>query len=421
MALVVGCIIGAGIFMLPVALAPLGPNAAAGWLISGVGALCIAFALSRLVTSDGAGLQAYVERIFGPTTGFVVGWSFYVSQCSTNAALAIAAASAVAWLNPGVADPWSIALMAVTFVAFLTGVNALGVRAMGRLAVLTTLIKVLPLFAAIALVGIGYGEGRQFEVMAPVPLSFNTIAIAAALALYALLGFENATVPVGKVRDPTRLIPRSILIGTAFVAMLYLLSSTSVVMLLSPEATARSTAPFADALATRWGEPAAIFAALGMAISAFGCLNAGIMVTGELGYAMAVRHDLPKAMARTRGINTPYVSQIVGAALCITLVMLNSSKTTAGLFTFIILLSTVSVLVVYVIGSLAAWTKTPRPFPRSVIVVGIIFAVFAFYGSGLEANLWGIVLLAGGLAIRMVMHRINAASRSIPAPAERPA
>src|SRR5690349_19991304 len=99
-ALVVGGIIGSGIFMLPVALAPLGPNAVAGWLVSGVGALCIAFALARLVTADGEGLQAYIERGFGPTAGFVVAWCFRVSTWAANAALAIAAASATSRVVP---------------------------------------------------------------------------------------------------------------------------------------------------------------------------------------------------------------------------------------------------------------------------------------------------------------------------------
>lgn len=421
MALVVGGIIGGGIFMLPAALAPLGANAVAGWLISGTGALCIAFALSRLVTSDGAGLQAYIERAFGPTTGFIVAWSFLTSTWTANAALAIAAASTVSRIIPALAAPSSVALLAVSFIGFLTLVNAMGAGAMGRLAIVTTALKILPLLAVVILLAMNRVEGRVFEPLAAMPLTIDNIAIAVALTLYALTGFETALAPVGKVRDPVRNIPRAAIFGTAFVAALYLLSSTSVLLLLSPAGAATSAAPFADALAARWGETAVILAALGIAISAFGCLNGGIMVAGEASYSMALRGDLPATLARTRGVNTPVISQVVASGIAILLVLLNSGRSTAGLFTFIILLSTVSVLVVYVIGSLAAWTKTSKPLPRAVIVVGILFALFAFYGSGLEANLWGIVLLAGGLAIRTIMHRINVASNSIPAPAERPA
>jgi APA family basic amino acid/polyamine antiporter len=411
LALVVGSIIGAGIFMLPVALAPLGPNAVAGWIVSGIGALCIAFALARLVTADGAGLQAYIEREFGPVAGFVVAWSFCASQWAANAALAIAAASAVARINPMFDGASSIAALAVAFIVILTAINAAGARAMGRLAVLTTVLKLLPLLAAILLVGLVSSQGRELQPLAPVPVTIDSLAAAVALTLYALTGFENATAPVDKVRDPARNIPRSLLIGTGFVALLYLLASSSVLVLLTQEQAASSVAPFADALATGWGETAAIFAALGMAISAFGCLNGGIMVAGELSYSMALRGDLPAALAKTRGINTPVVSQAVAAGLAILLVLLNSSRTTAGLFTFVILLSTVSVLVVYLIGALAALKRRPGFGASAVVVAGILFIAFAFYGAGVEANLWGLVLLAIGVALRAVVRRIGRSTR----------
>ena len=413
-ALVVGGIIGSGIFMLPVALAPLGPNAVAGWLVSGAGALCIAFALSRLVTADGAGLQAYIERGFGPLAGFVVAWCFLVSTWAANAALAIAAASATSRIVPAFSDGTWVAPLAIGFIAFLTAVNASGARAMGRLAVLTTLLKILPLAAVIVLVAIGAGQGRDFEPLAPVPLTLDNISVAVALALFALTGFENALAPVGKVRDPARNIPRAMVAGTAFVALLYLLSSSSVLLLLPQSQVATSAAPFADALVSEWGEGAAILAALGMAIAAFGALNGGVMVAGEAGYSMALRGDLPAGLARTRGANTPVASQLISSAIVIALVLLNSSRTTASLFQFVILLSTVAVLIVYLIGSLEALRLRPTPLVALPIIVGIGFALFAFYGSGLEANLWGLALLAIGLAIRTVMRRLNSSAATVP-------
>lgn len=417
-ALVVGGIIGSGIFMLPVTLAPLGPNAVAGWLVSGLGALCIAFALSRLVTADGEGLQAYIERGFGALAGFVVAWCFLVSTWAANAALAIAAASATSRVLPAFAEPGRVALLAVAFIGFLTAVNAAGARAMGRLAVLTTLLKLLPLLAVIVLVAVGAGQGRDFEPLAIVPLTLDNVAVAVALALFALTGFENALAPVGKVRDPARNIPRAMVVGTAFVAVLYLLSSSSVLILLPQSVVASSAAPFADALVTEWGEGAAILAALGMAVAAFGALNGGIMVAGEAGFSMASRGDLPAVLARTRGPNTPVASQLASSAIVVLLVLFNSSRTTAGLFQFVILLSTVAVLVVYLIGSMAALRLRPGPLAALPIVVGLGFALFAFYGSGLEASLWGLALLAAGLGIRTLMHRLNSSAATGPAAAQ---
>ncbi len=406
-ALVVGSMIGAGIFMLPVALAPLGSNAVVGWIVSSIGALCIAVALARLTRSGGAGIQAHIESAFGPTVAFLVAWSFWCSAWAGNAALAIATASALSRVGPAFAGPGFVVPTAIGCILFLTLVNAKGARAAGGMALVTVAIKLLPLIAVVAIMALRGAGGEGFEPLAPSPLTFNNIATAVALTLFALTGFENATAPVDKVRNPSRTLPLAILGGTAFVALVYLFSSTAVLLLLPASVVAGSAAPFADAVAAQWGEGAAMLTALGIAVSAFGCLNGGILVAGELGYSMALRRDLPTALARTRGANTPVTAQIVASAVAIVLVLLNSSRTTAGLFTFVILLSTVSVLVLYVVGVLAALKGRPSAAARSASAVALLFALYAFYGSGLEANVWGLVLLAIGLAVRAVMHRLN--------------
>jgi APA family basic amino acid/polyamine antiporter len=127
---------------------------------------------------------------------------------------------------------------------------------------------------------------------------------------------------------------------------------------------------------------------------------------------MALRGDLPTIMARTRGENTPFVSQGVSAGLTIVLLLANSSKATANLYTFIILLSTAAVIVLYFVGALAAWRMTQKPAARVVIAVAVLFSAFAMYGTGLEADLWCLVLLAAGLAIRAVMRRLSSRSPS---------
>ena len=119
-------------------------------------------------------------------------------------------------------------------------------------------------------------------------------------------------------------------------------------------------------------------------------------------------------MARTRGIGTPVNAQVVGSTLALALVLANSSRSTAGLFTFVILLSTVSVLVLYFVGALAAWKKNRSSIARFVIALALIFALFAFYGSGWEANFWGLVLIAVGLAVRAAMLRLNSTVSTSP-------
>jgi APA family basic amino acid/polyamine antiporter len=406
-AMVVGTMIGAGIFMLPVSLAPLGANALAGWVVSAAGALCIGFALARLSRLGGDGFQANVERELGRTPAFLAAWSFWVSSWVAQAAVAIAGASALAWLSPEYAGTGFVIPVAIGSVVLFTGINILGARASGAASIVTVAIKILPLAAVILILAIrGFGS-VPYEPMAPSPLTTANLATAVALTFFALTGFENATTPVDKVINPTVTIPRAIMGGILFVAVLYMLASTGVQLLLPAGLAASSPAPFAEVIAAQWGGGAASVAAFGIMVAAFGCLNALILGTGELGYAMALRRDLPAAMAHTWRGNTPWAAQILGSVLSILLILANSGRATAGLFTFIVLLSTAAVLVVYLAGVLSAWRLSPTPGARTALVVALCFILFALYGSGLEADLWCLVLLAAGLGIRVLMHRLK--------------
>lgn len=405
--LVVGTIIGSGIFMLPVSLAPLGRNALIGWVISGVGILCIAYGLARLSRLGGDGIQANVEKEYGPTVAFLVAWSFWVSNWVAQAAVAIAAAAALSFVSPSLGGEAAIVPMAIGWLVVLTAINAAGVRAAGSFSIVTVAIKLIPLLAVVFLFVERGVTGGTFEPFAPLPVNFANIATATALTFFAFTGFETATTPVGKVRDPERTIPRALIGGTAFVVVLYLIAGTAIQMLLPTSVIVASPAPFADALVSRWGTTAATVSALTLAVAAIGCLNGLILGTGELGYAMALRGEMPAAMAKTRGSNTPVVAQIVASVLSIILLLANSSRATAHLFTFIILLSTAAMVMLYLTSALAAWRCSPAPAQRLLIAAALLFIAFATYGIGLEASLWCLVLLAIGLVVRAVMFRLN--------------
>jgi len=409
-ALVVGSIIGSGIFMLPVSLAPLGINAVAGWVVSGVGALAISFALAR-VSRDGAGIQAYIEQAFGPTIGYLVTFSFWCSDWAANAALAIATASAIAWLDPTLQTIAFIVPVAIANVVIVALVNSRGARTAGGLSVITVLIKILPLLAVIAAATRRGAAAQTPRHLSGMPLGFGGLGSAVALTLFALTGFENATAPVDKVRDPGRTIPLALLGGTLFVVVLYLASSSGVMLILSEQEIIGSASPFADAIAKLWGNAAAFLAIGAIAVAAFGALNGMMLATGELGYSMALRGDLPRAFARTRGASTPVAAQWLSAVLTSLLILANTTRTTAGLFTFVILLSTASVLVLYSVASLAAW-KGARLSQRAIVAVALAFSLFALWGVGAEADAWGLVLLAMGLALRAGMRRLHSAGNA---------
>jgi APA family basic amino acid/polyamine antiporter len=211
-------------------------------------------------------------------------------------------------------------------------------------------------------------------------------------------------------------LPRSLIAGVLAVALLYLAAGTAIQRLLPAEVIAGSSAPFADALVARFGSGAALLAALGIAVAAVGCLNGLILSTGELGYSMALRGDLPAAMRKTNGAGTPLVAQVAGTLLSIAVLLLSQASAAAALFAFVALLGTAAVAIVYLVGVAGAWGMTHGPGRRAILLLAFAFIGFAAYGMGWQANLYGVVLLGIGLGVRALMHRSNRAGAMAIAP-----
>src|SRR3954471_1594013 len=125
LALVVGSVIGSGIFYLPIALAPLGGSVPIGWLISGIGMMALAYCASRIVSPDGGGLQAYVENELGSAAGFIVTWMTWCSSWVGVPAVALASAAALGRVFPGLAG--HLVAQSFFFILVVTLVNLRGI------------------------------------------------------------------------------------------------------------------------------------------------------------------------------------------------------------------------------------------------------------------------------------------------------
>ncbi len=394
LALVISGVVGVGIFYLPIALAPLGGSVPIGWLISGIGVMAMAYCASRIVSPDGGGIQAYVEHELGPGPGFMVTWMTWCSTCVGNPAVALAAAAGLASIIPGLGA--HLVLVASAFFVVLTLVNLRGIKAVGELAIVTVLIKVLPLIAVVIIAAILGGSGAPLEPFDVPPASFGNIATASALCLFALTGFEFSLSPVGKIRNPERNLARALVIGLAGIATAYLVTTLSLSLIMPNSEIAKSIAPFPQAIGTYWGGAAGIFAAAAMVVSAFGTLNASILACGEMLYSMSLRNDMPRYFSRTNRFNAPYAAQLASVGLGFILLGLNQAKGTTQLFTFITLLAADAVLYLYSAAAIAAAIKDRKPLTTIACVIGLAFVLFAFYGSGIEAFLLSLALLAAG-------------------------
>ena len=420
-ALVVGNMIGSGVFLLPAALAPYGWNSIFGWGLTIAGGILLAVVFAALSGSmpRAGGPYAYAREAFGPMAGFLVGWSYWVSIWVGNAAVTIGSVSYLSMFFPSLETTTGLhAAVTIAFIWLLTLVNCRGVLLAGGVQLVTTVLKLLPLFAVIilgAIVVAGDG-GASIAPYDAQSIGIGPIPAAATLTLWGLLGLESATVPAEKVHEPERTIPRATMIGMALTGIIYLFACSAVILLLPADQIAKSGAPFADFVAAHWGAGAGKWLALFAAISGFGALNGWILLQGELPHAMAKDGVFPSWFAKTSARDTPVRALVVSSLLMTFVVATNYTKSMTELFTFIILLSTTSSLFMYLVSALAALElQAAKRLKGSLMlsVVGVLAAAYALwtiYGAGGEAVKLGVALSFAGVPVYMLTRRARRAA-----------
>ena len=425
LALVVGNMIGSGIFLLPANLAPLGVNAIWGWLLTIGGAVCLASVFAGLAKTmpDAGGPYDYVARSLGAPPAFLVMWSYWISTWVTNSAISIAAVSYLSTLAPGFfAVPGIAPLMAIAFVAMFTAIACTGAHVSGGVQIFTSVLKIMPLLAAMVIALIVLGQGDHQAQLAPTPVTPNGIAAAAALTLWAMLGFECAAVPAARVKDPARTIPRATLIGTLTVGLIYLAASSSVFLLLPADVAAKSPAPFADLVGAFWGPTASLFVVFFAAISCLGALNGWVLLQGEVPLSLARRGVFPQWFGKVNSRGMPVRAQVLSSTLSMLLVAANYTRGLTELFAFMALLATVATLVLYLFATIAALRMMALgQMNRGLLLitlVGGVYAVWTFYGAGKEATLWGLLLLMTAIPVWFGMRLNSLWSRPTPAAAQ---
>ena len=409
-ALVVGNMIGSGIFLLPSALAPFGKNAIYGWLLTTAGVLCLASVLAILSVRIKGGPFAYVEQTFGPAAGFLVMWAYLVGCWTGLPAIAIAGVSYLSRIEPALGHPGVAPLTTIVFIWAFVAINARGARSGGAIQLVTSILKVIPLIAVALVAAAALGGGAHASAQAPQPFSGGALAGAAALALFSMLGFESATMPADKIRDPERTVPMATMGGVLLTGIIYIATYASVVFLLSSARTIASPAPLADAITPALGSATGTSVALFAAVSALGCVNGWVLVAGEIPLTLARDGVFPTWFGKTTSLGTPVRAQILAGVVSTLLVVANYSKSMNGLFAFFALLTTVSSLFLYVTVSASAIAMTADKRIRSlalpiVAVPGLLFSLWAFWGAGEEPSLWGIALLASGIPIYFLNRR----------------
>ncbi|MEW2354763.1 amino acid permease [Spirillospora sp. NPDC029432] len=411
-ALVVGNMIGSGVFLLPSTLAEYGPISLVAWGFTAAGAILLALVFARLARAypRTGGPYAYARRAFGDFVGFQTAWGYWIAVWAGNAAIAVAFVGYLAHFWPALRDDRILAAgVGLATIWLLTAVNAYGVRGGGAVQVVTTVVKLVPLLL-VAVVGLFFVEaGNYGEFNASGGSAFSAVTAAAALTLWSFIGLESATVPAEDVEDPERTIPRATVAGTAVTALVYILGTVAVLGLVPAAALATSTAPFADAAGAAFGGWAADLVAAGAAISAFGALNGWILLQGQIPFAAARDGLFPRVFTRTGRGGAPVVGLAVSSVLVTGLMLMNYNAALVDQFTFIILLATLTTVIPYSYAAVAELVllATDRAafsggrLARDAVIALLAFgySAWAIAGAGYEVVYKGTLLILAGMPV----------------------
>ncbi len=413
--LVVGNMIGAGIFLLPASLAKYGSISLLGWLFTATGAIILAkiFSnLSKIIVNKSGGPYIYSKEGFGDFIGFLVAWGYWISCWISNAAIAIAIIGALSFFFPILASNSILAvIVGLSMIWFFTWVNSKGVKTSGKVQVVTTILKLVPLVFIILIGAFFFSLDNFPDFNLTGDSNFAAFPVVTALTLYAFLGIECASIPAENVENPEKNISKATMFGTIITTCVYIFGTIVLFGVLPTEILQNSAAPFAEAGKIIGGEYTGYFVAAGAAISGIGALNGWILIVAQIPMAAAKDKMFPRIFKKENKNGAPILGLIIGSLLSSIVMLMNFTEGLVTQFTFIVNLTVLTCLVPYLFVSAAYIIILIErkihlnSFIKTFILglLGFSYSVWAIYGSGAEVVFYGFLLLLLGIPFYALM------------------
>ncbi|MEW2586314.1 amino acid permease [Streptomyces virginiae] len=415
--LVMGNIIGGGIFLLPASVAPFGTISLVAFAVLTLGAVALALVFGRLAHRhpQTGGPYVYARAAFGDFAGFLAAWSYWTTSWVSNAALAVASVGYLSVLFPAIgAHKWSMCLAALAMQWLPALANLAGTRYVGAVQLVATVLKFAPLML-VAVGGLFFFDPANlgpFQATGQSPA--GALSASAAILLFSYLGVESAAVSAGEVRDPARNVGRATILGTAGAAVVYLLGTLSVFGLVAHEKLVTSEAPFTDAVNAMFGGTwGGTLVACAAVISMAGALNGWTLLSAQTPYAAAKDGLFPRAFEKKRR-GVPVVGVVVTTSLASALTVYNYTAGSDGVFEILVLVTTFTATVPYLLSTAAQiyfllsgqgervhGGRLARDGALAVLAFG--FSMWLVAGSGYAAVYQGVLFLFAGVAVYAVM------------------
>jgi basic amino acid/polyamine antiporter, APA family len=410
-AIAVNGVIGAGIFVMPATVAALlGSASLLAYLLAGCAAILIAlsFAEAGSFYERAGGPYIYAREAFGDFIGFEVGWMFLFARLVGAAAIANAFAAYCAFFRPDLGTPLGRAIVISVAIAAIGALNYTGVRYGAIVVNILTVGKLAPLlvFAVVGLFIIDW-----HTLVPPAAPAFGPLREASLVLLFALGGFEFASVPSEEVIDSRRHLPFTLIAGLAFGTLVYVLVQG--VCLGTLPGLGKDATPVASAAARFLGPAGAAVMALGAVLSTTGTNSTILLIGPRMLYALARGGQLPAVFGRVhRRFRTPHVAVILFSASTLALALsgtfapLAALNAAARLLYSITTCAAVPVLRRHVPVAERSFTL---PFDWLIPALGIIASVFLLTGINRSQALIGAAGLLSGALLYATTSRTSAA------------
>ncbi|MFV1011087.1 amino acid permease [Wolbachia endosymbiont of Nasonia vitripennis] len=412
-ALVISSQIGSGIFMLPISLAPYGAYSLISWVISGFGAISLALVFASLCAKfpETGGPHIYVKHAFGSTAAFFVGWTYWVSSWVSSTAVTIASIGYLAPLFHNDIQDIRL-LLEITLILAIMLINLRGVTTAGHVELLLTIVKIIALLA-IPIAGLFFFDKNNFIVSEEVSnfTISQTLARSTLLTLWCFIGLESATAPAGYVNNPSKTIPRAIVLGTVCVAVIYFINSLSIMGLISCNDLASSKAPYVDAIKIMFpGNWHLIISVVAFIVSVSN-LNAWFLADGQVTLGLAKDKLMPQFFGKKNKHDAPLWGIILSTLGVLVLLILTSNKSFAEQVTSIIDISVVSFLFIYLACSLAFLKVNIQDKSYCKFLIGgvaVSFCCWVIYETSIKTLLISSLFpLSGTLIYLLWYHKLK--------------
>ena len=384
--LVVGNMLGSGVFMLPALLAQVGGISLIAWIVAMCGVLALALVFAKLanILPHGAGPYAYVRAAFGNFLGYQTNFVYILASWIANVSMLSVIMGYLQNIFPVLLNQTYSASLQIMFIILFTCLNIRGAKVVSILQSSALLLAIIPI-VSMATIGWFWFDINTFTAAWNVSHQSAFVAINSSFnnIMWAFIGIESACVIAAVVKNPKRNIPLAT-VGGVIVATLLYVSTCTVIMGIVPNAElVKSSAPFAAALSHVFGHDAGVIVSICAIANCLGALAGWTLVIGQMSKAAADDGLFPKIFSKTNAKGVPAIGLCILAVIMVLVVLVTISPTANQQFSKIITMSVLLYLIPYIYSGFAVIVLGRKKIPTFeyavYTILGIIASVFCLW------------------------------------------